>query len=74
MADYSKLSIEEIDKKILENTAKKQAIREDSLELHRVRDQKLAEKKLEAYSDDELQALAQVIRARGIDSEEAVNQ
>lgn len=70
MTDYTKLSVEELEDRIQKNSQKKQELREDSLQLHAVRDQKLAEKKLESYTDTELQALAQVIKARGIETEE----
>lgn len=70
MADYTKLSLEELEARIQKNTAKRHEIQEDSRELHKAYDQKVAEAKLSKLSDDELSSLAQVLKTRGIEAPE----
>lgn len=69
--NMSKDELVEENHKLMEQ---KREIRQQQLEINRLLDQRVAEEKVAQMNPDERQALAQVIQAEGIESQEAVNE
>lgn len=73
MANLSKLSYDELIQKRLDVDARMQELREQKKEISDEIDRRAVESKLEGLTDSEKAHLAQILKAEGIESEEAVN-
>lgn len=69
---YDDMSMEELEVENQKLDEQKQAIRKQQLEVNAAMTRRVARDKLAAMSDEEKSALAQVIQADGIPSEETV--